>query len=151
IGRHLERGAVAFGTDDDERLENIAFYLDEDIVWTRWLRTVGILRGDYFDYDVDDKNEVLGANVPKTSGTVGHALLSPKASIVLSPRRGLDVYLNYGTGFHSNDARLAVRGEVGQIIPRSYEWEVGARTRLFDRIDAAFAFWYIYLESELVF
>jgi TonB family protein len=151
IGRHVENGDLAFGTNDDVRIENLAFYLDEDVVWTKWLRTVAMLRGDYFAFDVNDLGEALGPGMPKTSGLAQKALLSPKASIVLTPHRLVDVYLNYGTGFHSNDARLAVRGEVGNVVPRAYEWEVGARARLFDRVDAAFAFWYTYLESEIVF
>src|SRR5262249_55978240 len=53
----------------------------------------------------------------------------------------LDVYLNYGSGFHSNDARLAVTGVTGNVIPRAYEGEVGARARIRDRLDAAFALW----------
>src|SRR5262249_35096717 len=51
LHRHIETGELAFGTDDDERIENIAFYLGEDVVWNKWLRTVAIVRGDYFDYD----------------------------------------------------------------------------------------------------
>jgi TonB family protein len=151
LGRHVERGELAFGTDADEHIANLAFHLTEDMIFTRWLRAVAILRGDYFDYDVSDLGEQLGAGMPKTSGQAQKALLSPKASIVLTPHPLLDIYLNYGTGFHSNDARLAVRGEAGNIVPRAYDAEIGARTRLFDRIDAAFALWYIYLQSEIVF
>jgi len=31
--------------------------------------------------------------------------LSPKANLVISPSRSLDLYANFGAGFHSNDAR----------------------------------------------
>jgi hypothetical protein len=73
-------------------------------------------------------------------------------SVILSPMPGaVDLYLNYGSGFHSNDARLAVTGLAGNVVPRSYEGEVGTRVHLRDRVDVAAALWYIYLQSEIVF
>ncbi|HEY4785882.1 MAG TPA: TonB-dependent receptor, partial [Bacteroidales bacterium] len=35
---------------------------------------------------------------------------SPKVNFIISPARNLDVFLNFGQGFHSNDARDAVIG-----------------------------------------
>ena len=120
------------------------------------------LRGDYFSYQVDALDEVAGSGQPRTSGTYQEALLSPKASLVVTPLPAarLDVYLNFGTGFHSNDARLAIRKtdpslpddrKISHVIPRAYEGELGARARLAERLDAALALWYIYLQSETVF
>jgi TonB family protein len=161
VGRHSGRGDPAVGSSNaDELLENISFYLAEDVLWTRWLRTVVGLRGDYFSFDVADRDEQLGAGNPKTSGLFEKSLLSPKASAILTPRQDVDLYLNFGTGFHSNDARLAVRAsdptlpqqqKIRRVFPRAYEGELGARMHLYDRFDVGAALWYVYLQSETVF
>ena len=163
LGHHIETGDPALGSSDaDTRLANVAFYLAEDVIWTPWVRSVVGLRGDYFNYQVADLDEVLGAGAPRTSGAYQQALLSPKASLVLTPRLGtpLDVYLNFGEGFHSNDARLAIRAtdpslpadqKISHVIPRATEGEIGARARLAGHVDAALALWYIYLQSETIF
>lgn len=159
LGRHVDASPFHFGNDDDIRIENFSFYASEDIAWRRWLRTVLALRADYFNYDVDDRSPLpasMAGLAPDPSAINGSgvrqvAVLSPKASVVLTPRRNLDLYLNYGHGFHSNDARLAVTGLGGHVVPRSYEGEVGARTRVRDRLDVAAALWGIYLQSEIVF
>jgi len=159
LGRHVDPSPFHFGNDDDIRIQNLALYASEDLAWTPWLRTVIGLRGDYFNYDVSEGNP-LPAAVPgmapdpaalNLSGVRQVALLSPKASLVLSPGRNLDLYLNYGNGFHTNDARLAVTGLAGRVVPRSYEGEAGVRARVRDRLDLAAALWGIYLQSEIVF
>jgi TonB family protein len=163
LGLHQETGDAAFGSSDaGTHLLNSAFYLAEDTFWSPHLRSFVGLRGDYFSYQVDAHDEVLGAGQPRTSGVYQQSLLSPKASLVVTPlaARRLDLYLNFGMGLHSNDARLAVRKtdpsippdqKIDRVIPRAYEGEVGARTQLGGRVDAAAALWYIYLQSETVF
>jgi len=159
LGRHVDPSPFHFGNDDDEHLQNVALYASEDVVWRRWLRAVVALRGDYFAYDVSDGNPLPplapGAApdpaAPNPSGQRQVALLSPKASLVLTPSPAVDVYLNFGSGFHSNDARLAVTGLAGNVVPRATEGEIGARARVDGRLDAAVALWYIYLQSEIVF
>jgi outer membrane receptor protein involved in Fe transport len=159
LGRHVDASPFHFGNDDDVHIENVALYASQDVAWAPWLRTVVGLRGDYFNYDVADGNPLPpptpgvapDPSAVNPSGVRQVALLSPKASVVLSPRRNLDLYLNYGNGFHSNDARLAVTGLGGHVVPRSYEGEVGVRARVRERLDVAAALWGIYLQSEIVF
>ena len=47
------------------------------------------------------------ATTPLNSGTKARGLISPKASVVLGPWSGTELYVNTGVGFHSNDARGA--------------------------------------------
>lgn len=70
---------------------------------------------------------------------------------MFTPAPAADVYLNFGSGFHSNDARGVVRAP-GAVTPlsRALGYEVGARTRLLDRLDAALALFALDLESEIV-
>ena len=77
-----------------------------------------------------------------------------------------EIYLNFGRGFHSNDARSTVIGAftgagpsgsgvvaAAQPTPlvKALGYELGARTHLFDRLDLAAALWNLNLGSELVF
>ena len=120
---------------------SLALYGQEDIAWTRWLRSVVGLRADYFGFNVEDHLEDLSSLGTKTSGVRQAVRVSPKASLVLTPVRPLDIYLNFGMGYHSNDARGVVRS-VDAVTPltRAIGYELGARTRLFDRLDLAGAF-----------
>ncbi|MCA1663925.1 MAG: TonB-dependent receptor, partial [Myxococcales bacterium] len=136
----------------DDQLD-LAAYAEEDAVFTRWFRFVGALRADYFGFNVDGDN----------SGVRQFYVLSPKASAVFTPIHDLlDVYLNFGIGFHSNQAEVALQDGKQQLdasgnafklhaIPRIYGGEIGARAHLFDRVDLAAAFWMSYLENETVF
>ena len=49
---------------------------------------------------------------PHASGAAEQGILSPKASLMYGPHDQLDLFANIGTGFHSNDAREAIIGEV---------------------------------------
>ena len=158
LGRRTDPSAYHFGNDDDIDQVNLAAYIEEDVVWTRWLRSIVALRADYFGFNVDDKGEVLGAGQPTTSGTAQKTLVSPKATVVFTPIRLLDLYLNFGMGYHSNDARIAVQsgratpdGVVSNVVPRIYGGEIGARVTWKQYLSVAAAFWASYLESETVF
>ena len=61
--------------------------------------------------------------------------------------------MNFGEGFHSNDARnaLLAKGTDFSPLTKSIGYEAGSRTRLFDRLDLAAALWLLDLDSELVF
>jgi TonB family protein len=151
------------GNDDDIDITNIAGYLEEDVVFNKYFRLIGALRADLFAFNVDDLGETLGTGQPNTSGTKELPAFSPKASAIISPVPNIfDLYLNFGMGFHSNQAQVALRdGEkitnadgntfTVHALPKFYGGEVGARVHLWNRVDAAAAFWASYLENETVF
>jgi len=87
------------------------------------------------------------------AGTTSASIISPKANLTITPVRDTDVYLNFGEGFHSNDARNALTGLNSGFDPltKALGYELGARTRQFGRLDAAAALWLLDLDSELVF
>jgi outer membrane receptor protein involved in Fe transport len=156
IGEQLnyveQRDFLARQTDHNVKQVNAFGYLGLDTTWTPWLRTVVGFRLDDLYFDVD--NNLNSTTEPDLTGqgTENEAIVSPKASIVLSPLASTDVFLNYGEGFHSNDARGVVR-DVNPVDPsaKARGAEVGVRTRLFDRLDVAAAFWMLDLDSEIVF
>lgn len=151
------------GNNEDIDQLNVAAFFKEDIVFNKYFRLLGGVRADYFGFNVNDLSEKLGGGQPKTAGTAQFLPLSPKASAVISAIPGtLDLYLNFGEGFHSNQAPIALldgkreldadgRAFTVKAIPRFYGGEVGARAHLFNRVDLAAAVWGSYLENETVF
>ena len=139
---------------------------------TDWIRLEGGLRGDFFIFDVRQPPAQQGVdpNFDRSSSTAAPptASPSPKANLVLTPLANTDVYLNFGYGFHSNDARATssaasspappararpVVSADSRVTPltQAIGYEIGARTRQFDRLDVAAALWLLDLDSELVF
>ena len=145
-------------------------YWSQQVFFTDWLRFEGGLRGDFFTFDVRSllpRNQ--GAN-PRFNGVANtnfrsfaiygdttDGIVSPKANLIFSPEADTDVYLNFGTGFHSNDARGVIQAkQTGDenFLPlvRALGYELGSRTRKLDgRLDLAAAIWLLDLDSEIVF
>jgi outer membrane receptor protein involved in Fe transport len=127
----------------------IGAFVDEDMVWTPWLRTEGAVRVDYMSFAVDDQLEDRSTLGTKTSGERAAARVSPKASLVLTPIEWLDLYGNFGLGFHSNDARGVLQGVTPMTQALAYEAGLKAKL-LHDRVLARMDVFRIDLDSELV-
>jgi len=111
-----------------------SLHYTNDTAWTSWLRSRVGLRGDRYRFNV--------AN----SGTTNAGLVSPKASLIFGPWSHAEYFLNYGQGFHSNDART------GQTpLVRARGGELGVRTTSSARWQSSVALWRLDLDSELVF
>jgi outer membrane receptor protein involved in Fe transport len=133
-------------------------YFTHEIFFTDWIRLEAGLRGDVFF--VDGRNRLRDQRADPNfdpvpiSGSTSASIVSPKATLVVTPVADTDVYLNFGEGYHSNDARNALtslqRGQSG-LLTKALGYELGARTRQFDRLDLAAALWLLDLDSELVF
>jgi len=123
------------------------------IEWTPWLRSIAGLRLDHADFEVRSDN---AAN----SGTADDTLVSPKLSLVFGPWQQTEVFLNAGSGFHSNDARGAtasidpVSGDAVEAVDplvRGRGAELGVQTRLVPALQTALTVWGLKLDSELVY
>ncbi len=136
---------------------SISAYSEQRIVLTDELLVVLGLRGDVYLFDAHDRVPFQAPDPNFTAvpveGNTSASIVSPKASMIYSPLRNTDFYFNFGTGFHSNDARDAILTQNSGSSPlaRSIGGEIGARTRQFDRLDLSTALWFIDLDSELVF
>ncbi|MBW8877588.1 MAG: TonB-dependent receptor [Acidobacteria bacterium] len=128
-------------------------YVQARVHWNPWLRTVTGLRAD--EYYTDVKSD-LGVN----SGRRNAAILSPKLAVTLGPWNETEYYLNYGYGFHSNDARGAtIRVDPKTLEPvepvtplvRAKSAEVGVRTSAFKNFQTSVTVFRLDLDSELVF
>jgi hypothetical protein len=122
--------------------------------WSPVVRTElgGRVDGFHFDVASDD---------PRNSGRAHAALASPKAGLVLGPWAGTELYLNAGTGFHSNDARGVTARvdpadgrsalEPASPLVRSRGAEVGVRRTTAGGLVSSLAVWGLALDSELVY
>jgi outer membrane receptor protein involved in Fe transport len=132
--------------------QNVALFGQEEVVVSRYFRFQVGVRADYFLFDVEDRLEDLTKlNGPRGSGYAQQTILSPKLNVVLSPTPHLDIYLNGGTGFHSNDARDAVLHADVTTVPRMIAGEVGGRARVGERLNVGLAFWRYDLGREFVY
>ena len=130
----------------------VGAYAQNDIEWTPWLRTMAGLRVDGSRFHVDALDTA-------NSGTASAALVSPKGGTTLGPWLGTELYVNAGTGFHSNDARgtTITRDAEGQPVDRvtplvrAKGAEVGVRTVAIPHLQSTLSVWMLRLGSELVF
>lgn len=108
------------------------------------------LRGDLYAFDVRDRT---GGNSvgPRISGEETDTRLSPKLGAAYALTEQVELYANWGRGFHSNDARGVVNAEApvaGLVRGTGYEggarWEVGA-------LKLSATYWWLNLDSELKF
>ena len=113
-----------------------------------WLRFITGARGDIFNFNV--RNNLIG--VPdQPNGSATRAIPSAKANLILGPWYETELFGNFGTGFHSNDARAVVQDSTLPALAQATGWEFGTRTRILPRVEVAFTYWWLNLSSELVF
>jgi len=144
--------------------DTVSAWMQHQVFFSDWLRIESGLRGDVFFFNGNNRLPAQGSDPNFTPvvilGNTTDSVVSPKVNVVITPLPQTDIYLNYGNGFHSNDARNVLlakanpqaAGNTAAAIARSTAYEIGARTRQFDdRLDAAAALWLMDLSSELVF
>jgi hypothetical protein len=114
-----------------------------------WMRLVGGLRADYFTFDVTN---LCNTCPEQPAGTKNSGQVNPKANLILGPWFNTEFFVNYGTGFHSNDARSTVVGGSSPLA-RAQGTEVGVRSKPWgpERLELLATFWWLDMNSELVF
>ena len=149
--QHRQRTAQVRGDGIHETL--LGAFVNEEVSPAKWIRANVGARADMIAFAVDNRVSNTNAGGARSGVDSAHQL-SPKTSLVVSPldrpEAQLDVYVNHGHGFHSNDVRGAFAGSPVNPLTRAIGSEIGARTRLFDRLDLATAFWQLDLKNETV-
>jgi outer membrane receptor protein involved in Fe transport len=129
-----------------------ALFVQAETQWTDSLRTMLGVRADYYDYDVNSSIDV-------NSGSGGQAIVAPKATIAWRVADDVELYGNYGGGFHSNDARGAAisvdpktlePAEPVDLLVRAEGTEIGVRYAG-PRFNTSLAVFWLSLDSELLF
>jgi outer membrane receptor protein involved in Fe transport len=81
---------------------SVGTYVEVTWVATDNLRITPGLRADYFDFNVTALNSI------SAEGNETDSLVSPKFGLAYTISNDLEAYVNWGYGFHSNDARGVV-------------------------------------------
>jgi hypothetical protein len=153
----LERtqARVPYATVRGDRVREMATgaFVEAESRWTPWLRSVLGLRADGYTFHVESDRA-------ENSGDRRAAIASPKASIVVTPSRAVELYLSGGFGFHSNDARGTTitidpaSGEAAERVDplvRSRGAEIGVRATPVSGLRSTLTAWTLELDSELLF
>ena len=123
---------------------NAAVYADELIQVSDHFTVNAGLRLDFFRSQYEDLLAVT-----KKSATA--AIVSPKLNFYYTLNPRLQLYLNTGKGFHSNDARVVVPQGGRQILPPAYGSDLGVIFKPFPKLLINAAAWYLWLEQEFVY
>ncbi len=149
----VRRVRVSTTREDAVEQTSVGVFAQHDVQWTPWLRTTLGIRADRFQFDVRAGNTVNG-------GHESDGLVSPKLAAIVAPWEATEFYVNWGQGFHSNDARgatITVDPRTGSpvdrvtpLVPARGE-EIGVRSMRIRRLKTTAALWRLALDSELIF
>jgi outer membrane receptor protein involved in Fe transport len=110
------------------------------------------VRWDRYTFDV-------ASNVALNSGRTSDAIASPKLSLIFGPWAKTEYFVNWGAGFHSNDARGTTQTVTAGGLPttpvtplvKTRGSEIGLRTETVPGLQSSLALWRLRIASELVF
>jgi outer membrane receptor protein involved in Fe transport len=166
---------------------NLNVWIQHEITFSPSFRIIGGLRHDLFTFSKDDQVadsfDPSNNGLPHASGVSHQSVISPKLNLIYS-FRNVDLFLNFGQGFHSNDARDVVIGKrVSELssqfersgfndmqidsalrvrnfepgmrfagtLPKATAYELGFKSRMFDKLYLTCSGWYMYLDKEYVY
>jgi hypothetical protein len=139
--------------EDQVDQQSWSVYYQNTVRWLPAFRTLFGLRADYYRFNVD-------SNIEVNSGKVDDSIVSPKVGLIFGPWNKTEWYLNFGYGFHSNDARGTtiridpVTGEpLNPVDPlvRSKGAEWGMRSSYVQNWQSTISLWLLDFDSELLF
>lgn len=127
----------------------VGLFVQNNHSWSENFSTQIGARWDYLQGRVENR---LSTEINKASDS----MLSPKFNAVYSSSENTHWFVNYGQGYHSNDARGFSEGsranqEKADVFARSEGADLGVQTQLNNNVQLAISLWWLTLESELVF
>jgi outer membrane receptor protein involved in Fe transport len=156
VGLYATSARQTLNTVREDKLtqSSLSIWVQNETRWREWFRSVQGLRADAYHFAVD-------SNLAANSGKASDQMLTPKLSLIFGPWRQSELYLNYGHGFHSNDAR----GTTARVDPadgvrpvqavkplvRTKGYEVGIRSEVLSGWQSTVALWQLDAASELLF
>jgi outer membrane receptor protein involved in Fe transport len=112
------------------------------------LRVMAGLRTDYYNFDIATN---VGSGDAVNAGKESDSIISPKFGLAFTLSDNIELYGNWGQGFHSNDARGTVK--IDEPVPglvRGTGYEGGIRFEQ-NAFNVSLALWWLDLSSELIF
>ncbi len=155
VGLYATNARATVSTLREDRVDqrSIALYAQNQTRWLEKLRTVAGLRADFYRFDVD-------SNIAANSGLANAHQLSPKLTAIFGPWHRTEFYLNYGHGFHSNDARgttlnidpsSGTAAEKVTPLAKTKGYEAGVRSEPLPGWQTTLSLWALNIASELLF
>lgn len=148
LGTEQTRAPLATTSNSEIVEASYSPYVQVEAQPASWMRVNGGARTDVFTFDVTN----LCATCPqRPSGRADAVVPTVKGNLVLGPWFGTELFVNAGSGFHSNDARGVVGSQGVPAVARATAYETGLRTKPWDRVELIATLWTLNLSSELVF
>jgi len=147
------RQRIGFVRQDVVDVFSVSAFAETEYKFSEKLRLTAGMRADYFSFDVES---ALVAN----SGSGDESVVSPKLALAYLINDELEVYANYGRGFHSNDARAVtisvdpVTGDPAMpfdAVSLADGAEIGIRRDNWHNLTLTVAAFWLELDSELIF
>jgi outer membrane receptor protein involved in Fe transport len=124
---------------------NAFLYEDETIQLTQKLTLNAGVRWDAYLFNFKYKP------IDSASGNVLKAITSPKLNLNYAVNKYIQVFAKSGFGFHSNDARVVVLGNLDNILAKAFGNELGSIFKPSQSTIINLAFWTLDMQSELVY
>jgi hypothetical protein len=142
--RNTRARQVLSTTREDHIVETSGgLFVESAVRWNEVVRTVAGVRADRYRFDVR-------SGLAENSGRANDTQASPSFSLIVAPLPSTELYLNYGHGFHSNDARGTVAAiERSPGLVRSRGMELGLRTEAIPKMQTAVSLYRLDFDSEL--
>lgn len=149
LGTQTKRAPTGTTIDSDILEASYSPFVKLEVQPIPWMRLTGGVRNELFTFDVRNRCP----NCPEQPvGRTSSGLVLPKANMIFGPWFHTEFFVNYGEGFHSNDARsVVVPGSAP--LARAKTYEVGVRSKPWgpEGLEFIATLWAIDLKSELVF
>ena len=149
----LSRRRVGSIREDEAEEFSIGVFAEMQFSVTDALRATLGVRVDHYDFEVD-------ALRPQNSGSDNDSLWQPNIGLAQRLNENVELYANYGHGFHSNDVRAAlntvdpVTGNLTEsldVLVEGKGGEIGFRYDSLEGFNISLAYYTLNLDSELVF
>ena len=149
----VNRNRIGSLREDEAQQLSLGSFANLQFSLTDRLKASVGLRLDFYDFEVD-------ALRAQNSGSKNESLWQPKVNIAYGVNENLELYANYGEGFHSNDARAAINtidpatgnpSDTLDILVQGEGSELGFRYDTLEGFNFSVAWFELDLDSELVF
>ena len=149
----MSRRRIGTIREDEAEEFSIGVFGELQFLLSDALRATLGVRNDYYDGEVD-------AFQPQNSGSDDDSLWQPNLGLAYRVNENLELYANYGHGFHSNDVRAAVNTidpvtgdptESLDVLVEGKGSEVGFRYDTLEGFNISVAYFNLKMDSELVF